>query len=127
MPRGLGSLQKAIKRVLDRAIECDAGALTFNAIRMVFAVRYGGDPNARLNPTHERSLKRALKLLVDRGDVLIIGGEGGQKDPYRYITVEAFAESAEGRKVNTAEAKKICAALRSWVSAKRAARDVRSG
>jgi hypothetical protein len=29
-------------------------------------------------------MKRALKTLADRGDVVIVGGKGGQLDPYRY-------------------------------------------
>ncbi len=31
----------------------------------------------KLNPTVERTLKRVLKTLVDRADVVIVGGKGG--------------------------------------------------
>ncbi len=43
--------------------------------------------------------------------MLIVGGKGGVADPYRYVTIESFAGAAEGRKVDTAEAKKIVADL----------------
>ena len=68
----------------------------------------------RLNPTFERSLKRSLKALVDRGDV-VFDGKGGQTSPYRYTTIEAFA-SATGEKVrDTAHAKQIIAELQAAV------------
>jgi hypothetical protein len=52
-----------------------------------------------------------MKTLVDRGDVLIVGGKGGQKDPYRYTTVEAFAAAAGFAFKDTASAKKQVAGL----------------
>ena len=56
----------------------------------------GGDPYREgLNPTRKRSLQRSLKALVDRGDVVIVEGTGGQLDPYCYTTAEAFAASAK--------------------------------
>jgi hypothetical protein len=74
----------------------------------------------RLSPTRERSLKRALKGLVDRGDVLICGGNGGPGDSYRYTTVECFA-GATGKKVkDTAHAKQIVAELQDAVMKVRA-------
>jgi hypothetical protein len=80
------------------------------------SVEHGGDPEAgdKLRPSVERALKRALKTLVDRGDVLIFGGEGGVGDPYRYITVESFAGTALGgqdKVKNTAHAKAVLAVL----------------
>jgi hypothetical protein len=84
-------------------------------IRSCFIAKHGGNPENGdcLTPTHERSLKRALKALVDRGDVLIVGGAGGPGDPYRYTTVESFAGVAHGKKKvkDTAHAKQIVAEL----------------
>ena len=112
MPRGLGKQQRHVKDMLHRAFDAKIGALTFAHIRGVEIMNLGGDPERdKLNPSHERSLKRALKRLVDRGDVVITGGKGGVADPYRYTTIEAFAEAAVGHKVDTAEAKKIVADL----------------
>ncbi|MGO9047203.1 MAG: hypothetical protein ACLPXW_22210 [Xanthobacteraceae bacterium] len=55
------------------------GSLRFADIRACLIAWYGGKPENgdRLPPTHERSLKRAMKALVDRGDVLIVSGMGG--------------------------------------------------
>jgi len=63
--------------------------MRFADIRMCFVARYGGDPTKgdKLPPSHERSLKRALKGLRDRGEVLRIGGSGGPGDPYHYTTL----------------------------------------
>jgi hypothetical protein len=36
----------------------------------------------------ERSLRRAIKALLDRGEIFVIAGEGGPGDPRRYVTVE---------------------------------------
>ena len=111
MPRGLGKTQRAIKTLLQSAWEKKIGMLRFADIRAVFIKNLGGEPERnKLNPILERSLKRSLKALVDRGDVVFFG-EGGQTDPYRYTTVEAFA-AASGKKVrDTAHAKQIVAEL----------------
>jgi hypothetical protein len=92
MSRGIGALQREIKTLLDRSFRVGLGPLRFADIRAVFVIEDGGDPESdRLDPTHERSLKRALKTLVERGDVLIFDGKGGPGDPRRYVTVESFA------------------------------------
>jgi hypothetical protein len=107
MSRGLGTLQRDIKRVLDYTIKQKLGALRFADILTVFKEGERG-----MTPTHERSLKRALNGLVERGDVLILSGEGRSGDPYRYITVESFA-AATGQKVrDTAHAREIVAELK---------------
>ena len=74
--------------------------MRFADIRMCFVARYGGDPTKgdKLPPSHERSLKRALKGLRDRGEVLRIGGSGGPGDPYHYTTLECFAAIVAGKK-----------------------------
>ncbi len=84
-------------------------------IRSAFVVMRGGDlKQDTLTPALERSLKRALKGLIDRGDVLIVRGEGGPGDPRSYTTVECFASHfvAKGKKVkDTAHAKQIMTEL----------------
>ena len=44
----------------------------------------------------ERSLRRAIKALLDRGEIFVIAGEGGPGDPRRYVTVECFASTLKG-------------------------------
>ena len=106
MSRGLGKQQLAITGLIKKAESVGVTSMTFADMRQVFVLRNGDT----LHPTRERSLKRALKALVDRGDVLIIGGNGRPGDPYRYISVEAMASAYTNRKItDTAEAKKVCA------------------
>ena len=101
MSRGLGKLQREIKRILQRAWDADLPALPFASIRGVFIMSAGGNPETgRLHPTSERSLKRSIRALVDRGDV-IRAGAGGQQDPFRYGTVESITVEP-----NTADAKR---------------------
>ena len=115
MSRGLGKLQREIKRALTVVFDNDYGAMRFADIRTWFVIRYGGKEDDKLSPTHERSLKRALKGLIDKGEVLIIDGKGGPGDPRRYITIECFA-AATGEKVkDTAHAKAIVAELQDAV------------
>ncbi len=103
MSRGLGKLQQEIKRILQQALDKKIGTLPFAAIRGVFIISAGGNPETdKLRPTFERSLKRSLKTLVDSGDVLIVHGKGGQKDPFTYTTVEALTDEAD-----TDEAKRV--------------------
>jgi hypothetical protein len=114
MSRGLGALQREIKRMLTRAHEVDIGPLRFTDMHAVLVIDHGGNPKKRdkLKPAFERSLKRALKSLVDRGDVLIISGKGGPGDPYRYTTVESFASAASEKTItDTAKAKQIVAQI----------------
>jgi len=68
MSRGLGQLQ----RILIHHIRAKPG-LTWAELR--------GEP---LHPTHERSLRRALRRLVD-DKVVMIQGSGGRRDPFRYV------------------------------------------
>ncbi len=118
MSRGLGTLQRDIKGVLDSAWEHFGRPLRFAELRGVFIVKGGGNPDKgdELPPTRERSLKRALKSLVDRGDVVIIGGSGGQRDPHRYVTVECVV-AASGQAFEAADhAKRIWAEMESQAS-----------
>jgi hypothetical protein len=117
MSRGLGKLQHSIKRMIWAAEDYGASGIRFGDMRNAVVTRNGGTLNRdKLRPTHERSLKRAMKTLVDRGDVLIIAGNGRPGDPYRYVTVEAMASRYTNRKItDTAEAKKVCATFRTFV------------
>ncbi len=81
----------------------NSGALRFADIRAVFIMSYGGDSETdKLRPDFERSLKRSLKTLVERRDVLIVHGKGGQKEPFTYTTVEALTDETD-----TDEAKRV--------------------
>jgi hypothetical protein len=120
MSRGLGQLQVEIKHMLARGFEV-YGPLRFADIRAVMVIEHGGNPENgdKMRPSVERSLKRALKGLVDRGDVLIITGKGGPGDPRRYVTVESFAGIALGdaSKVrDTAHAKSVLIELQDAVT-----------
>lgn len=109
MSRGLGALQRRIKTMLR------LGPLRFADMRTVLLIERQhdaalfGEVIDKLRPARERSLRRALKGLVDRGDVLIAGA-GGPSDPRRYMTVECFATITKGEQVkDSAEAKQIVA------------------
>jgi hypothetical protein len=117
MSRSSGALQREIKGLLDRGFKL-LGPLRFVQIRAVFVIEEGGNPETdRLDPTHERSLKRALKTLVERGDVLILGGKGRSGDPYSYVTVESFAAMTGETVKDTAHAKQIVAELQDAANA----------
>ncbi len=103
MSRGLGKLQLEIKRILQQAWDRDIGTLSFAMIRGVFVMSAGGNPETdKIQLYFERSLKRSLKTLVDRGDVLIIHGKGGPKSPFTYTTVEAFTQEPNTDKAKIA-------------------------
>jgi hypothetical protein len=89
MSRGLGRLQNAIKMSIQEAERYGAYAVTFADIRKATAVRHGGS----LRPTFERSLKRAVKTLTERGELAIVQGDGGRWSPYRYATRETVTLS----------------------------------
>jgi hypothetical protein len=117
MSRGLGALQREIKTLLDRSFRVGIGPLRFADIRAVSVINDGGNPETeRLDPTHERSLKRALQTLVQRGEVLILSGKGGPGDPRRYTTVECFAGATGETVKDTAHAKQIVAELQGEVA-----------
>jgi hypothetical protein len=109
MSRGLGDLQRRIKELMNRAAaELDMPSLMLPHIYYVLGAAKG-----RLSVAQTRSIRRALKNLVDRGDVLIVQGTGKSGDPYAYTTVETWAGAAEGGKplTDTAKAKQITAEM----------------
>ena len=107
MSRGLGALQREIKAVLDRSFDLGTGALPCSALRAVFVIDAGGRPERgdTLSEARERSLKRALKGLVDRGDVITHGAVR----PRSYVTVEKMASFFCDEVKNTAHAKQVFA------------------
>jgi hypothetical protein len=120
MSRGLGSLQRDIKEALTTLYAHDYGAISIAVLREWFIARAGGNPEAvTLHPAFARSLRRAIKGLVDRGDILIVSGNGGPGDPRRYTTVECFANAVlpDGEAVkDTTHAKAISAEMQDALS-----------
>jgi hypothetical protein len=103
MSRGLGELQHEIKDTLT-FLWNHKQSTRFANLRTCFLVRHGGEKGDTLEPIYERSMRRALKGLVDRGDVVIIGGKGGPGDPHQYANIEDFAALyvRKGKKVRDA-------------------------
>ena len=105
MSRGLGRLQRNLKAMIYEQHECwlkeferraDADEmpegqfwLTWPEIKYLIKLDMGLDPEAKLDPSFERSLKRALHLLLKRGEVRKIPGMPGVSC---YITKECHEE-----------------------------------
>lgn len=100
MSRGLSSLQRDILDLLGSAP--NGAGMTWRDIRALIAARdYMLGPPPGENPTQalkramggeisldrtfERSLKRALHSLHNRGLVTIADGTGGRGNPFRYV------------------------------------------
>lgn len=107
MSRGLGALQLKVKSALDILVE--HGVPTrFADLGMWCLVREGGEEGDTLVPSYERSTRRALKRLVDDGEVLTIAGNGSRSNPFHYMNVETFAVMATGKKMKgIAHAKQV--------------------
>jgi hypothetical protein len=84
MSRSLGGLQRIIQALL---LEHN-GPLQYGQIRTQLVLTKISFTSETLR-TRDRLLKRALKGLVDRGEVIIVGGKGGPSDPYRYVAIES--------------------------------------
>jgi hypothetical protein len=102
-----GALQREIKAVLDRSFDSGSGALPFSALLAVFVINAGGRPETgdTLPESRERSLRRALRGLVDRGEVIAHGAVR----PRYYITVEKIASFFCDEVKSTAHAKQVFA------------------
>jgi hypothetical protein len=95
--------------VLAKTVD-DCGPLGIADLWQWLIARAGGGREDALRPARERSLRRAIKRLVFRGEILA-SGNGGPGDPRRYTTVECFA-SATGETVkDTGHAKAIVAEM----------------
>jgi hypothetical protein len=107
MSRGIGKLQRHIKAYLQSSYAAGSGPRTFaHFCRHLMSQ----ERSTRLDPTYLRSIKRGLKSLVNRGDIIIVKGVGGPIDPYHYSTFEDFVAHASmlGKRVNDrAHAKEI--------------------
>jgi hypothetical protein len=90
MCKGLGRLQSAIVASIREAERLGVHTVTFADIRNSTAMRNGG----HIRPTFERSLKRAVKTLTERGDLVIVRGRGGRWSPYHFVRRETFLLSA---------------------------------
>jgi hypothetical protein len=103
MSRGLGELPREIKDALT-FLWNHKQTTQFANIRAVVLIRHGGEGGDTMESTYERSMRRALKGLLDGGDVVIFDGKGGPGDPHRYANVEDFASLyvRKGRKVRDA-------------------------
>ena len=107
MSRGLGALQREIKAVLDRSFDLGTGALPYSALRAVFVINAGSrsERGNTLPEARERSLRRALRGLVARGDVIAHGAVR----PRYYVTVEKMASFFCDEVESTAHARQVFA------------------
>jgi hypothetical protein len=123
MSRGLGELQREIKDAL-AFLWNNKQPTRFANIRTVLLACHGGEKGDTMEPTYERSMRRALKGLLDRGDVVIFDGKGGPGDPHWYANIEDFASLyvRKGKKVRDAtHAKEILLKVNAVVAKVRAA------
>jgi hypothetical protein len=102
MSKGLGALQREIKQIIDLY----SAAVRWSDIREILAIEHA------MTPALSRSARRALKSLVDSGDVVIVRGRGGQLDPLKYTTVERLTSESD-----TARAKAVWAEMCEQVQA----------
>jgi hypothetical protein len=108
MSRGLGVRQVEIKAILTvlwrRKLPtrfCDIYALAFAAS--------DDEEGDKLAPAFVRSMWRALRTLIARGEVMVVFGGRNSRNPRHFMTVEDFAKLS-GKKVrDTAHAKAIAA------------------
>ena len=80
MSRGHGKMQSRLLTT----IQAHGKPMTFEAIRAVIRQARDWPADAKLRPSFERSLRRALHSLT-REPFLIAIGDGGRGDPYRYF------------------------------------------
>lgn len=101
MSRGLGRLQVALLSIIRR----HAKPMTFAAIQADIKQQIGAGPEARLRPSFERSLRRALHGLVDHWH-LITMGDGGPGDPLRYfihpLAIGTMGDTPESQRLREA-------------------------
>ena len=80
MSRGFGRLQQALLLTIRQ----HGKPMTFEEIRAVIRQTFELEDGAKLYPSFERSLRRAIHRMVsDR--MLVAFGDGGRSDPYRYF------------------------------------------
>jgi hypothetical protein len=79
MCRGIGALQLRVISELNSAIDRGAVSLRFSDLCACIAGAGG-----KLSKPRKRSLHRALQGLVDRKEIVIVGGVGRVDDPYQF-------------------------------------------
>jgi hypothetical protein len=79
--RGPGKLQRALWETILQ----HGKPMTFDDIRAVILQELEVEAGTRLRLSFERSLRRALHRIAEPGGELIVIGEGGRADPYRYF------------------------------------------
>ena len=80
MSRGLGRLQRALFNLIGSSDK----PMTFAEIRAhVLQVLGANDPDSKLRPSFERSLRRGLRRMTEDGTLMALG-EGGPGDARRY-------------------------------------------
>ena len=80
MSRGFGRLQRELFATIRR----HAKPMAFDEMRAALLQNAGEEPDAGLNPSFERSVRRALRRLIRDGVLVALGG-GGRADPFRYF------------------------------------------
>lgn len=107
MSRGLGKLQRQIKQILTESGAAGTNKDLYDIIAWAVGIRTDADPEHPLPEHLRRSIRRALKGLVERGEVLHIHEDPqdpqcdwklsldpkGRKIPGKYITVEALTKT----------------------------------
>jgi hypothetical protein len=104
MSRGLGLIQVKIKEAL-RLLWSKNLPTRFGEIEVYLVANHDGGADFWF----ERSARRALDGLIERGDVIVVGGAGTSKDPRSFLTVEDFGALSSKKPRNIAEAKEIAA------------------
>jgi hypothetical protein len=108
MSKGLGDLQRTIKRILEMLSRSGEHSAQFQLIGYFFLLQ---DYDAKdlkkpgpikkpedtgeivLKPHYRRSLRRALTSLIKRGEVVVVDGHGGRRGA-RYYALAKPAEPA---------------------------------
>jgi hypothetical protein len=112
MSRGFGSWQRYLWSMIRR----HGKPMTFDDIRAAIDRASGAPKGARLRPSVERSMRRALHRMVSNGGMIAIG-DGGRAEPFRYFIHPILI----GMMGDTPEASALRAALEADPGANKAA------
>lgn len=121
MSKGLGELQRDIKRILELLSRNGCNGAQFQLIAYFFLLQdydakdlkrprqyreedTGGD--LVLTPQYRRSMQRALTSLQKRGEVIVVKGYGGRRGA-RYYALAKPAEPPPNRELSSEEERAI--------------------